>query len=145
MSGEGAVSDARAKLPRPEGLSGEFFEQCARGRLCFQRCDACAAWRHLPRYLCPACGSTRWSWHASSGKGRLFSWTVTHQASHPAFADEVPYAIIVVEMEEGVRIVSRLRGLPLDELALDLPVVVEIEAHSEDYALPWFRPVETRA
>jgi uncharacterized OB-fold protein len=59
---------------------------------------------------------------------------------HPAFADEVPYAIIVVEVEEGVRLVSGLRGLPPERLALDLPVEVEFEKISDEIALPYFHP-----
>jgi uncharacterized OB-fold protein len=59
---------------------------------------------------------------------------------HPSFAQEVPYAVVLVELEEGVRMVSGLRGLPPEELELDLPVEVELEPISEKIALPYFRP-----
>lgn len=125
--------------PSPEGLNAEFYAQCAKGRLYFQRCGQCGAWRHPPRIMCARCGSWRWSWQPSSGRGRIYSWTVTHQAMHPAFADQTPYAVVVVEMEEGVRLVSGLRDLPLSELRLDLPVEVMLEHVSETMALPFFR------
>jgi uncharacterized OB-fold protein len=126
--------------PRPVGLHAEFYEHCAKGELCFQRCRGCGAWRHLPRVMCAKCGSPEWEWAPSCGRGRIFSWTVTHQPPHPALAAEVPYAAVVVEMQEGVRLVSRLRGLAPEQLELDLPVEVEFEAQSDGFTLPVFRP-----
>jgi uncharacterized OB-fold protein len=123
-----------------EELAAQFYAECAKGRLAFQRCRACRAWRHLPRHICASCGSAAWEWSASSGRGRLFSWTVTHQAPFPLFRDATPYAVAVVEMEEGVRLVGALRGLALERLALDLPVVVEFERVSDAAAVPVFRP-----
>ncbi len=129
--------------PRPvlEGLTGEYYEFCARGELRFQRCDECGRWRHPPRVLCAQCGSPRWTWTRSTGRGRVFTWTVVHQAMHPAFASEVPYAVLVVEMDEGVRVAANLRGGALDELRLDLPVDVEFEARDDTLTVPTFRPV----
>ena len=127
-------------LPVPgDTLTEEFYLHCARGELRFQRCASCGTWRHLPRFMCARCGSSEWSWERSSGRGKIFSWTVTHQALHPAFAADVPYAIAIVEMEEGVRLVSRLRGAGDAELALDLPVVVEFVPVAEAVVLPMFR------
>jgi hypothetical protein len=127
-------------LPRSEGLAGEFYAHCREGRLCFQRCEACQAWRHLPRLQCPRCGSTDWEWRPSSGRGRILSWTVTHEAPLPAFAARTPYAVVVVELEEGVRMVSGVRELAPAELALDLPVEVVFEQAGNEVTLPFFRP-----
>ncbi len=127
-------------LPRPEGLDVEFFEHCAKRRLCFQRCRSCGHWRHVPRLMCATCGSPDWEWSQSSGRGKIFSWTVTHQAMHPAFANDVPYVVALVELEEGVRMVTGLRGFEPDQLALDLPVVVSFEDVGEGVLLPYFRP-----
>jgi uncharacterized OB-fold protein len=120
-------------------LNAEFYEHCAHRELRFQRCE-CGVWRHPPRVLCAACGSERWEWALASGRGRVFTWTVTHQALHPAYAGDVPYALIVVEMEEGVRMVSSLRDLDPSELELDLAVEVDFEQRSETMTLPYFRP-----
>ena len=129
--------------PRAEGLAGEFFAHAREGRLCFQRCNDCGAWRHLPRIQCASCGSTDWEWQPSCGRGRILSWTVTHEAVHPAFAAEAPFTVIVVELEEGVRMVSGLRELAPTELELDLPVEVVFEPISENVTLPYFRPRRT--
>ena len=128
-------------LPRPDDeLNAQFWQHCAQQKLCFQRCVSCGTWRHLPRVMCAQCASPDWEWAESSGRGRLFSWIVTHQAPIPAFAEEAPYAAIVVELEEGVRMLSQPRDLGLEELKLDLPLEVVFERVSDDVALPYFRP-----
>lgn len=124
-------------VPTPVGLNGEFYAHAACGALCFQRCDDCGAWRHPPRFLCPSCGSERFTWTPSTGHGRVFTWTVTHRETDPAF--QVPYVVLVVEMDEGVRVIGSARDLDPSELRLDLPVVVELERMNDAVALLNFR------
>jgi uncharacterized OB-fold protein len=126
-------------LPSLTGLAGEFYGWCAKGELRFQRCAACSSWRHVPRRLCPDCGSPEWSWERSSGRGRLFTWTVATRAIHPAFQAEVPYASVVADMEEGVRLLSTVIDCPPDELTIGMPVEVVFEAVTPDVTLPKFR------
>jgi uncharacterized OB-fold protein len=124
-----------------DGMHGDFYRECARqGGLVFQRCEACGTPRHPPRALCARCGSDQVAWVRSAGQGTIFSWTVTHQAPHPAFASQVPYAVVVVELEEGVRIVASLRELAPEHLELGLPVEVVLEQVSEGVPLPYARP-----
>ena len=128
-------------LPRMDGMHGDFYRECARqGRLVFQRCEGCGTLRHPPRVLCAECGSDQVSWAPSAGRGTIFSWTVVHQAPHPAFASQAPYAVVVVELEEGVRIVASLRQLAPADLELGLPVEVALEDVSEGVLLPCVRP-----
>jgi uncharacterized OB-fold protein len=123
-------------LPSPVGPNAEFYAFCARGELRVQRCASCGTWRHPPRHVCAACGSTAASWEPVSGRGRVFTWTVTHRPVDPAF--EPPYAVVVVELDEGPRLVGNLRGIEPAELAIDLPVVVEVEPVSDTVGLIWF-------
>jgi uncharacterized protein len=125
-------------LPAPLGPNAEFYAWCARGELRLQRCSDCRAWRHPPRHRCAACGSLRSAWEPVSGRGHIFSWTVTHQQLDPAFT--VPYAVVVVELDEGPRLVGNLRGLAPSDLALDLRVEAELEKVSDDVALVHFHP-----
>ena len=115
--------DAPRPQPRREGLAGEYYDWIARGELRFQRCAACRAWRHLPRPICPACHGTDWSWEASGGRGRVHTWTVTHRSLHPAFTG-VPYAQVLVEMDEGPRVLSWVVDVAPDELEFGMPVTV---------------------
>ena len=126
-------------LPTPVGLGAEWYAHLAGAELRFQRCTTCGAWRHPPRHLCPACGGEGWSWEPASGRGAVFSWTVTHQALHPGFADALPYAVLVVELEESVRVVAGPRGIEPGDLRLGLPVEAEIHRVSDAIGLLYFR------
>jgi uncharacterized OB-fold protein len=137
------MSDTQAEygkpLPALEGLSKEFYDFCKQGTLHFQRCQSCAAWRHVPREMCADCGSWDWSWEPSSGRGKVFSWTVVALPLHPAFQADAPYAPVIVEMEEGVRLLSRIVDVEPDALEIDMPVEVCFEAVTPDVSLPLFR------
>ena len=78
-----------------------------------------------------------WTWQPSSARGRVFSWTVTHRAVDPAF--DPPYSVVVVETEEGVRVVGNMPDVDPARLELDLPVEIELEPVSDTIALLAFR------
>lgn len=140
------MSEPQTSIPQPlpvlEGFAKDFYEGCQRGELLFQRCSDCGAWRHVPRELCPDCGSWNWEWQASSGRGRVFTWTVIERALHPAFAEAVPFAAVVVELEEGVRLLSHVLDCPPDQLEMDMPVDVVFEGVTAEITLPKFRRVK---
>ena len=124
-------------VPAPVGLNAEFYAWLARGELRIQRCGACGVWRHPPRHRCAACGSSDTAWTRAGGRGRVFSWTVTHRDVDPAFTP--PYAIVVAELDEGPRLVGNLRGAPPSALEIDRPLTVEIEPYSDTVGFVWFR------
>ncbi len=126
-------------VPRCDGLNGEFFDFCANHELRFQRCVECGTWRHMPRYTCAACGSDAWSWEDASRKGKLYTWTVAHRSFHPAFDDDVPYAIVVIEMDEGVRVVSQIVDAEPDALKLSDAVEVVFVPVANGKVLPKFK------
>ena len=82
--------------------------------------------------------AAEFTWERAEGRGKVFSWTITHRVVDPAF--EPPYAIVVAELTEGPRLVGTLTGLEPGDLALDLEVVVELEPVSDAIALISFRP-----
>lgn len=126
--------------PNLDGLTGDWYGFLAQGELRFQQCASCGRWRHPPRIACAGCGADGWSWETSSGRGEVHSWTVSHHALHPAWAAEVPYAIVVAALEEpGVRLVAGWDG-PLDGLALGVPLVVGLETRDEGLVVPRLRP-----
>ncbi len=129
-------------LPEMQGHSKEFYDWCAKGELRFQRCTNCDTWRHVPREMCAKCGSNEWEWAKSSGRGTVFTWTVAERAMHPAFVDAVPYAPVVVEMDERVRVVSEIIDCEPGELEIGMRVEVAFDKVSDDVMLPKFRRVE---
>lgn len=127
-----------SEMPQPEvtPLTEPYWQGLAAGELRHQACGSCGhVW--LPaREECPRCLADDVSWAASSGRGRLVSWVVYHQASHPAFADRVPYNVAVVELEEGARLITNILA-DLSELRIDQPVVLKIEQEA-GVSLPRF-------
>ena len=132
------AKDAKPR-PRRDGYHDGFYAYCDKHELRFQRCADCQTWRHMPRDCCPECGSFEWTWERSSGKGTLFSWTVIHRALHPSFEADLPYAPVVVEMDEGIRLVSLLRGVAIEDLALGLALEVGFDEDRDGVTLHHFR------
>ena len=140
MIREGA-DDYPKPLPVMEGMTKEFYENCSRGELCFQRCSGCEKLRHVPTSRCASCGSWEWGWSRSTGRGKLVTWTVVRRPMHPDFAEDVPYAPAVIELDEGVRMVSWVVDCPPDELRLGMPVTVVFDAVDGQVTLPKFQRV----
>lgn len=106
--------------PQISELSRPYWEAAAQGQLVLQRCSVCGKMRHYPRLLCDNCYSDAVEWIPSSGAGTVHSWTVAHHAFHPAFAAELPYTLVTIDLDEGVRALGRWRG----EVALSLGLKV---------------------
>ncbi len=126
-------------LPQLTGLAKEFYGFCKARELRFQRCSACSAWRHVPRERCGECGSASFRWEPSTGHGRIFTWVVAVRSMHPAFPSDPPIAPVVVETDEGVRLVSEVVDCPPGDLAIGMPVEVVYEDVTDQVTLPKFR------
>lgn len=126
-------------LPAAEGFAKEFYDWCKRHELRFQRCADCGAWRHVPREMCAECSSWKWEWAKSSGHGKVFTWTVVARALHPAFQHDTPYAPVVVEMDEGVRLLSAVTDCTPDQLQIGMAVEVTFDDVTPEITLPRFR------
>jgi uncharacterized OB-fold protein len=133
------MSEITKPLPLLAGLSGEFYAWCKKKELRFQVCGSCKTWRHVPREMCAECGSFEWSWEQSKGQGSLFTWTVAGVPLHPAFKADLPYASCVIQLDEGVRMVSQIIDCKPEELVMDQRVEVVFEAVSDEVTLPKFR------
>jgi uncharacterized OB-fold protein len=134
---------ARKYIPATEGLNQEFFERCTGGTLHLQRCGDCEGWRHPPRYYCPSCFSERWEWVPVSGTGTVASWVTTHYTVDRGWVDEVPYTNVVVQLDEGPRLLAALRGMDVDDLELGMAVVIVGEPKRDDFVFFWAEPPPT--
>ncbi len=126
-------------LPKLEGPTGQFYDWCRKGELRFQRCTSCGTFRHPPRELCAECRSFDREWARSQGEGTVFTYTIVERALHPAFAGATPYAAVVVELAEGVRLLSRVVDAAPADLRIGMPVRVDFEVVTEAVTLPVFR------
>lgn len=135
------MDSVRKPLPAVTPEWEPFFSGAQQGRLLLQRCRGCQEFRFPPRPVCARCWSTEAAWEEVSGLGEVWSYVVMHQVYHPAFADEVPYAVVQVRLWEGPKMLSRLLGVELAQIRIGLPVRVEFHPESPEIALPYFRPV----
>jgi uncharacterized OB-fold protein len=141
----------RADFPLPDvedPLTAEFFAGAVRHELMIPRCTVCDAWVWYPEPTCPACGGEL-EWRVTSGRGRLFSWTVVRRPFLPAFTEMVPFVTALVSLEEApvVRIVTYIVDADPAALAADLPVAVTFRPLSfatvpdREVMVPMFTPV----
>ncbi|MDQ0582056.1 bifunctional MaoC family dehydratase N-terminal/OB-fold nucleic acid binding domain-containing protein [Streptomyces rishiriensis] len=132
-----------SRRPRPvvNRDNAGFWEGVRRHRLLVQRCTACATLRFPWLPGCNACGSARWEGVEASGEGTVFSYVVMHHPPFPAFSP--PYAIGLIELAEGVRIVSNVVDVPYDKVRIGMPVELEFRSYDDEdgeLVLPVFRP-----
>ncbi|MBS1677753.1 MAG: OB-fold domain-containing protein [Actinobacteria bacterium] len=126
-------------LPLIDVGNQSFWQGTAAGELRLQACEQCGEFRYPPAPACWNCHAMGGTWTAVSGKGFVYSWVIAHHAAHPGAADLVPYNIVIVELEEGPRLVSNLVDCPNEEIEAGLPVEALFEEVSDDVTLPRFR------
>jgi hypothetical protein len=132
------VSEDRV-IPKPTPETQHYWDGARAGELRLQTCNACDNTYFPPRPFCPDCGSREVSVITASGRGFLYSYVINHLPS-PGFEDG-PYAIAVVELEEGPRLMSNILDCEQtpEALQLDMPLEVAFEKLTDDITLPQFR------
>ena len=125
--------------PRVDLDNQGFWEAVRQHKLVFQKCKDCGLLVHRPRPMCPRCNSMEREWSPSTGKGVVYSWVnfVYANAAYPGI--KVPYTVVVVEMAEGVRIISNLYDVKPEEVYVGMPVEVVFDDIADDLTLPKFR------
>jgi len=127
-------------LPRIDEMSRPYWEGAKRHELLLQKCQECGHYRYPPGETCPSCLSDKLEWVKVSGRGSVYTWTVFHQAYHPAYKDDIPYAVVAVELEEGPRIITNLVNCRIEDIKMGMPVEVVFDDVTEEVSLPKFRP-----
>lgn len=126
--------------PQPTPDTQPYWDGAAAGELRLPRCRACGTAFFHPRSICPSCSSTDIEWFRASGRGRLHSYLIL-QRPPAVFEPGVPFAIAVVELDEGPRLMSNIVGVPNDpeHLVLDMLLEVVFDQHG-GVAIPKFTP-----
>jgi uncharacterized OB-fold protein len=127
-------------LPRVTPELEPFFAAARRHELVVQRCARCGLLRFPPRELCSRCWSRDAEWTPVSGRGEVYSFYWMHQVYHPGFAADVPYAVVVVRLEEGPHLVSNVVGCSREQLRVGMPVAATFVDAGDGVVLPKFRP-----
>ena len=123
-------------LPRITPDSEPFWNALRERKLVLPWCLECKRPHLPPGPVCPFCFSERLEWRQANGRGRISTWTVVHKTWFPAFAEDIPYNVVQVELEEGPRLTANVVGLPNERLKVGLSVVIDFD----DVSLPRFRP-----
>lgn len=97
-------------VPAPTPETEAFWEGCAQGRFLLQHCSRCRHVQFYPRPLCTQCHGSDLEWRAAGGGGRIHSYTIVYRGPGPAFDADVPYGLVLVDLDEGPRILANLRG-----------------------------------
>lgn len=134
------MAEVKRPLPVPTPETLHFWEGTRAGELRLQRCDECHHIYFPPRPFCPKCASRKVSILKASGRAILYSYVINHRPS-PGF--EAPYAIAIVQLAEGPRMMTNIVGCPQtpEALQLDMPLEVVFENQTETITLPLFKPV----
>ena len=126
-------------LPVITDLSRPYWEAAKKHELRLQRCGKCHKYWYPPSFLCPFCWSRDYEWAKVSGRGKVNSWVVFHRVYYPGFEEEVPYAAVEVQLEEGPRLMTNLVGVRKEDIRIDMPVEVSFDDVTPEVTLPKFR------
>lgn len=136
---------AAKAAPHPTPETAPYWEAANRRELRIQYCNPCGSHYFYPRAACPRCGSSDVTWVAASGRARLHTYVINHRAA-PGFEEDGPYAIAVVELEEGPRMMANIVGVPNtpEDLQLDMELEVRFEPRGKDgeQLVPVFAPAQ---
>jgi uncharacterized OB-fold protein len=124
-------------LPAIDALNAPYFEGTAKGVLRLQHCLVCDRCWHPPLPRCPHCHSKQIEWRAARGTGTLYSWTDVHHSVHAATADWVPYRVVLVDLDEGPRLVAGM-DFGGEPPTIGASVRVVFRPVAEKIVLPYF-------
>ena len=127
-------------LPNPTEDSEGYWEACQSGRLSIPLCGECGHRWLPPSRICPLGLSAAVSLAPVSGRARLFSWIVVHRSQHPAFYEETPFNVAIVQLEEGPLMHTRIDAVESDDFEIGMELEVSYEEVDDEISLPVFKP-----
>jgi len=129
-------------LPVIQPWSKPFWDATRERRLLIQECRDCGKNIFYPKKYCPECRSTDIKWVESFGEGKVYSFSTLYLGVHPKFEENVPYTIAIIELSEGMRLMSNIVNCDPNDIQCDMPVKVTFEDVTEEITLPKFEPKE---
>jgi uncharacterized OB-fold protein len=126
-------------LPEINPVTEEYWKAAAEGRLLIQQCPACGHRQWYPRAVCTQCAADP-EWLETSGLGTVHTYTVIRQQGIKAFKEELPYAIVMVELDEGPMIFGSMPGVDPDAVSIGMAVEVHFRKADDDTGVAYWRP-----
>ncbi len=128
-------------VPFPDNVTEKFWAAAREKRLLIQKCNDCGALQFLAQSQCRGCLGEGLEWIEASGRGKVYSYTVVHRAPTARFEEDVPYVVALIDLEEGVRMMSAVVGIEPEAVRVDMPVEVVFDEITSTISLPKFRPI----
>jgi uncharacterized OB-fold protein len=128
------------EVPEVRGEEATYFGHCQRGELHIQRCRSCSSHVFYPRSVCPTCMSGELEWVEARGTGTVHTFTIQHR-DPPGFEGQAPFVVAIIELDEGVRLMSRVMGEP-DDVSVGMAVRVEFASIADSFQVPVFVPAD---
>lgn len=119
--------------------SQQYKENAAKCELKIPFCQTCQQFFFYPRALCPHCLGAGWEWKSSTGRGKVYSFTIVRITYLEDFADKTPYIYAIIELDEGVRMAANIVDCPFDDVRVGMEVVWTMQSKISE--LPAFKPV----
>lgn len=129
-------------LPHIDEEMRPWWEAAQRHELYIQKCRDCGDLRFHPRALCTSCMSSNTEWVRCSGRGKIYTYTVTNQNGSAGFRDSLPYVLAWVELDEGVKLMTNIVDCPPAQVKIDMPVEAVFDDVTPDVTLVKFRPAQ---
>lgn len=129
-------------LPEIDPDSQPFWDAAKKHELVVHKCRNCGSYipAVFPPTGCPSCGDSYLEWAKVSGKGRVHTFVIFHMLYDPAFKEELPYNVAVIELAEGPFITSNVVQCRNEDIKIGMPVDVVFEDVTPDVSLPKFKP-----
>ncbi len=126
-------------LPNPDHVSKPFWEAAAEGKVLYQECPACGHRQFYPRAMCTDCAATP-EWREASGRGVVHTYTVIRQNWAKPFRDELPYVVAMIELDEGVKMMTNLTDVDVDAVEVGMAVEAYTVKVEDGLGVVFWRP-----
>lgn len=137
---ESEKPEYRKPLPIPTSDTEKFWNALKEEKFLIQQCKDCGAWVFFPGPICRKCFSVNLEWKEASGKGKVYAYSTVHRAPGKAFKVDAPYAVALIELDEGVKIMSNVVDIEPDDVKVDMRVEIVFDKVTNDTTLPKFKP-----
>ncbi|MBU1168486.1 MAG: Zn-ribbon domain-containing OB-fold protein [Proteobacteria bacterium] len=144
MDAQDIQFDMTRPLPETQPWSVAFWENAKEGKLVVQHCKDCNTNIFYPRKICPECWSKNLDWIEASGKATVYMFSTAYDMVEPRFWEDIPYTIAYVDLEEGIRMMTRIVDCKPEDIKIGMTVEVVFKKLNDDFYLPYFKPVESK-
>jgi enoyl-CoA hydratase/carnithine racemase/uncharacterized OB-fold protein len=134
--------DTQKPAPVIQPWTKEFWKATKQGKLLVQHCSDCNCNIFFPKKVCPECWSKKLTWIESTGKANVYTYTVMMDMVEPKFMADLPYVIAMVDLDEGIRMTTRIVNCKPEDVFIGMHLQVVFQDVSADCALPMFQPAD---